>query len=260
VQQMLLNLATNARDAMPKGGQLKIDLALATPADALMAAQEWGAPGYYVVLTVSDNGNGMDAGLRARIFEPYFSTKSPEQGSGLGLAMVYGLMKQHLGYVLVTSMPGAGTDVRLYFPVTAETVPVTPPEVGQAAPRVNQTILVVEDQESIRSAMMRALAKYGYRVVSASDGEEGLQLWRANAGGIDLIVSDAIMPRMGGLALFAAVKREQPGVRFLLTSGYTGEEVRKSAPVTVDLPFLPKPWTVNELLTAVRGVLVLGQP
>ncbi len=129
------------------------------------------------------------------------------------------------------------------------------------APGAHQTILVVEDQESIRRAMMRALTRFGYRVLSAVDGVEGLQLWRANADSIDLVISDAIMPRMGGLALFEAVSREDPGIDFLLTSGYTGEEVRKSgAPVTVDLPFLPKPWTVEELLTAVRKTLVIHKP
>jgi two-component system cell cycle sensor histidine kinase/response regulator CckA len=122
----------------------------------------------------------------------------------------------------------------------------------------DQTILVVEDQDDVRSAATRALGRFGYRVLSASDGEEGLQLWRANADAIDLIVSDAIMPRMGGLALYETVNRERPGVRFLLTSGYTGEEVRKSAPASVELPFLPKPWTVNELVTAMRKVLSRG--
>jgi CheY-like chemotaxis protein len=191
----------------------------------------------------------------ARIFEPYFSTKPKDQGTGLGMAMVYGLMKQHLGFVLVHSVPGTGTTVRLYFPVTAEAVPESAPPVQHAAQRGNQTILVVEDQESVRTAAIRALTRFGYQVLSAADGEEGLQVWRANADTVDLIVSDAIMPRMGGLALYEAVSRARAGVRFLLTSGYTGEEVRKSAPVTVDLEFLSKPWTVSELLTAVRKIL-----
>jgi hypothetical protein len=255
VQQMLLNLATNARDAMPDGGRLTFDLQLATPADELMAAQEWGAPGHYVVLVVSDNGCGMDARTLGRIFEPYFSTKPQDQGTGLGMAMVYGLMKQHLGFVLVHSVPGTGTSVRLYFPVTAEAVPEAAPPVRHATQSGNQTILVVEDQESVRTAAIRALTRFGYQVLSAADGEEGLQVWRANADAVDLIISDAIMPRMGGLALYEAVSRDRAGVRFLLTSGYTGEEVRKSAPTTVDLPFLTKPWTVNDLLTAVRKML-----
>jgi len=255
VQQMLLNLANNARDAMPNGGRLALDVELSTPADELMAAQEWGAPGHYVVLVASDNGCGMDAVTLSRIFEPYFSTKPQDQGTGLGMSMVYGLMKQHLGYVLVESAPGTGTTVRLYFPVTAEAVPEVAPAVRHTAQSGNQTILVVEDQESVRTAAIRALTRYGYQVLSAADGEEGLQLWRANADSVDLIISDAIMPRMGGLALFEAVSQDRPGVRFLLTSGYTGDEVQKSAPVTVDLPFLSKPWTVKELLTAVRKIL-----
>ncbi len=258
VQHMVLNLATNARDAMPEGGVLRVDVALATPADEHLAAEEWGTPGYYVVLAVTDNGIGMDAATRGRIFEPYFSTKTSDQGTGLGMAMVYGLMKQHLGYVLVSSKPGAGTAVRLYFPVSADAVPVAVPEIRQMPQTGHQTILVVEDQEAVRSATTRALLRFGYQVLSASDGEEGLQLWRTNADAIDLVLSDAIMPRMGGLALFDAVSRERPGVRFLLTSGYTGEEVRQSAPTTIEVPFLPKPWTVNELLAGVREVLKVG--
>jgi PAS domain S-box-containing protein len=263
VQQILFNLATNARDAMPDGGQLRLHVGLATPADQLMAAQAWGTPGHYVVLSVTDNGTGMAPQTVARIFEPYFSTKSAEQGTGLGMAMVYGLMKQHLGYVLVNSEPGVGTEVRLYFPVSQEpveldvaAVPQLPQnEVPQAPQRKGQTILVVEDQESVRSATTRALARYGYRVLSAADGEEGLQVWRANSDTIDLVISDAIMPRMSGLALREAVRRQQPGARFLLTSGYTGEEVNQSAQVAIETPFLSKPWTVSELLAAVREVL-----
>jgi two-component system cell cycle sensor histidine kinase/response regulator CckA len=258
VQQMLLNLATNARDAMPEGGQLRIDLQPATPADTLLAAQEWGTPGHYTVLAVSDTGCGMDAQTAARVFEPYFSTKTAEHGTGLGMAMVYGLMKQHLGYVLVNSKPGEGTEVRLYFPVSAEAVEVAAPEVRHLPQNGNQTILVVEDQEAVRSATTRAQVRFGYRELSAADGEEGLQVWHSNTSIIDLVISDAIMPRMGGLALFAALSKEHPGIRFLLTSGYTGEEVRKSAPTPVELPFLTKPWTVNELLTAVRAVLNRG--
>jgi PAS domain S-box-containing protein len=255
VQQMLFNLATNARDALVDGGRVVIHVGLATPSDQLMAKQEWGTPGRYVVLTFSDNGAGMEDQVLARIFEPYFSTKPPDQGSGLGMAMVYGLMKQHLGYVLVDSKPGVGTTVRLYFPVTAEAVVVSPPEPGQVTSNGNQTILVVEDQLAVRSAATRALTRFGYRVLSAADGEEGLRMWQANADTVDLVISDAIMPRMGGLALFEAVRRERPGVRFLLTSGYTGEEVRKTAPMSIDLPFLSKPWTVNELLAEVRKAL-----
>lgn len=255
IQQMLLNLATNARDAMPDGGRLELEVKLATPADELMAKQDWGAPGHYVVLAVSDNGCGMDAHTKARIFEPYFTTKPQDQGTGLGMSMVYGLMKQHLGYVLVDSAPGAGTTVRLYFPVTGEALPDAAPPVRHTVQNGHQTILVVEDQESVRTAAIRALTRYGYQVLSAADGEEGLHVWRANPDAVDLIISDAIMPRMGGLELYAAVRQDRAGVRFLLTSGYTGEEKRTGDATRAELPFLTKPWTVSELLTAVRKVL-----
>jgi PAS domain S-box-containing protein len=255
VQQMVLNLATNARDAMPDGGRMQIDVSLATTDDEQMAAHDWGTPGRYVVLAVTDGGVGMDASTVARIFEPYFTTKPQGQGTGLGMAMVYGLMKQHLGYVLVNSKPGAGTEVRLYFPASADALPASIPESTRKPHRGHQMILVVEDQEAVRLAATRALDRFGYRVLCAADGEDALQIWRRNPDAVDLVFSDAVMPRMGGLALFEAVNRERPGVRFLLTSGYTGEEVRHTSPTRADLPFLPKPWTLNELLEGVREVL-----
>ena len=262
VQHMLLNLATNAADAidaMPEGGRLKIHLEPATPEEKQMATQEWGAPGHYVVLSVSDNGGGMTPETLARIFEPYFTTKPADRGSGLGMAMVYGLMKQHLGYVLVNSTVGAGTEVRLYFPVSAHAVEATVAEAPPPLrPHARQTILVVEDQEAVRSAATRGLTRFGYTVFAAADGEEGLQVWHDHADTIDLVVSDIIMPRMGGLALYEAVSREREGVRFLLTSGFSGEEALQHTPTTSALPFLPKPWTLHELLAAVRGVLPQG--
>jgi PAS domain S-box-containing protein len=255
VQQMLFNLVTNAGDAMPGGGRLVINLERATPAEKQMASHDWGTPGHYVVLSVSDNGSGMSEQTVARIFEPYFTTKPAEHGSGLGMAMVYGLMKQHLGYVLVSSTLGKGTEVRLYFPVSAQVVKPAMPEVRHQPQSGNHAILVVDDQEAVRSAASRSLVRFGYRVLSAADGEEGLKMWRADPDGIDLVISDAIMPRMGGLELYEAMSREHPGVRFLLTSGYTGEEVSQTTPTTVDIPFLAKPWTLQELLTAVRDAL-----
>jgi PAS domain S-box-containing protein len=258
VQHMLLNIANNGADAMPDGGRLTLHVEPATPDDKYMAAQEWGAPGHYVVLSVRDTGVGMSPETLARIFEPYFTTKPPDRGSGLGMAMVYGLMKQHLGYVLVNSQLGVGTEVRLYFPVSAHAVEPPAVEARPVRPHAHQTILVVEDQEAVRSAAMRGLKRFGYTVLGAADGEEGLDLWHKHADTIDLVVSDIIMPRMGGLALYAAVSRERAGVRFLLTSGFTGEETVQHTAATKALPFLPKPWTLNELLAAVRAVLPKG--
>jgi PAS domain S-box-containing protein len=258
VQRILLNVATNAADAMPEGGRLTIHLEPATPDEKQMAVQEWGVPGHYVVLSVTDNGCGMTPETLARIFEPYFTTKPADRGSGLGMAMVYGLMKQHLGYVLVNSTLGAGTEVRLYFPVSAHAVETASPEARPVRSHERQTILVVEDQEAVRGAATRGLTRFGYTVLAAADGEEGLRVWHDHAETIDLVVSDIIMPRMGGLALYAAVSRERAGVRFLLTSGFTGEEALQHTAATRALPFLPKPWTLHELLAAVRGVLHPG--
>ena len=256
VQHMLLNLANNGADAMPNGGRLTIHLESATPDEKHMAAEEWGAPGHYVVLSVSDDGHGMTPETLARVFEPYFTTKPADRGSGLGMAMVYGLMKQHLGYVLVNSTLGVGTEVRLYFPVSARAVEAPAPEaLLPVRPHAKQTILVVEDQESVRSAATRGLKRFGYTVFDAADGEEGLKVWHEHADTIDLVVSDIVMPRMSGLALYEAVSKERAGVRFLLTSGFTGEEALQHTDTTRALPFLPKPWTLNELLLAVRGVL-----
>jgi PAS domain S-box-containing protein len=259
VQHILLNLATNARDAIAEHGRIAIAVRRATPEEERRAAEDWGGRGRHVVLSVSDDGCGMDAQTVARVFEPYFSTKSREQGAGLGMAMVYGLMKQQRGFIQVSSRPGAGTDVLLYFPAMSDPAPAAvapaPPAAREGGDR---TILVVEDEAEVRSAATRALTRFGYRVLSAADGEEGLRAWRASRETIDLVFSDAIMPRMGGLALYQEMSRERPGIRFLLTSGFTGEEVRDSGPTAADLPFLAKPWTLDELRAAVRGALEGG--
>jgi PAS domain S-box-containing protein len=256
VQQMVLNLATNARDAMPNGGTLRVELSQTLFDATHVAIHGWGRPGRYVTLAVTDTGSGMDEETLARIFEPYFSTKSVGLGSGLGMAMVFGLMKQHRGYVHAESDPGVRTIVRLYFPAVAAGV-ATPSATTATTSLVrgHETVLVVEDEAGVRIAMTRSLARLGYHVMSAVDGREGLDIWRANADEIDLVISDAIMPRMGGLALLEAIRRERPGVRFLLTSGYTAEQVSEGSPALIDVPLLPKPWTMSELVERVRATL-----
>jgi PAS domain S-box-containing protein len=259
VQQILLNLTTNARDAMPGGGRLGIEVGPAT-LDSEQAAAQGGEPGAYVVVTVSDSGTGMDDGTKARIFEPFFTTKPQGQGTGLGMAMVYGLMKQHRGHVALRSEPGLGTRVELYFPASGDAVPVLPPKAKATLAGGHETILVVEDEASVRTVATRALERHGYRVITAMDGEEGLRLWREHAGEIELVISDAIMPHMGGLELFEAVSRECPTIRFLLSSGYTGQEVAPEGDLRHRLAFLQKPWSVDALLAKVRETLTAGPP
>jgi len=255
VQQVLLNLATNARDAMPAGGTLRVAVDAAELDEEHIALHGWGRPGRYARLTLSDSGEGMTPEVRAHLFEPFFTTKQPGLGTGLGMAMVYGLVKQHRGFVFVYSEPGHGTTVRVYFPVAA-TEPARRPAAPEPARAGNrrETIMVVEDEEPIRRAARRVLERHGYDVVVASDGAEALQVIRAGTA-VDLVISDAIMPRMGGLALYETLARERPGVPFLLTSGYTGAEVAEQHAGSVGLPFLPKPWTMADLLSRVRAVL-----
>jgi CheY-like chemotaxis protein len=197
----------------------------------------------------------MDATTRARVFEPFFSTKPRGQGTGLGMAMVYGLVEQHGGAVFVASEPGRGTSVTLGFRATADRDEAAEAETQRTPTHGHETILLVEDEESVRTAGTRVLGQFGYRVIAAADGEEGLRLWRENAPTIDLVLSDAVMPRMGGFDLFEALSQEGAGVPFLLTSGYAGDELGRNRRWPSGLTLLPKPWTVDELLTAVRGVL-----
>ncbi len=253
VHQILLNLATNARDAMPDGGTLGISLEPASLDDVHVATHGWGEPGRYVCLAVSDTGVGMDAETRKRLFEPFFTTKPTGRGTGLGMAMVYGLMKQHRGFVFVYSEPGHGSVIKLYFPVGEKA-----PGVPQPAPAPllggSETILVVEDEPAIRHAARRALERVGYRVLAAADGVEALEVLEQMPG-VALVVTDVIMPRLGGFALYEAAREKLPGVRFLFTSGYTGADVREQYPILAQVPFIAKPWTVDELLDRVAEVL-----
>ncbi len=253
VEQILLNLATNARDAMPGGGTLRIEV-YRTHLDR--AAYGWIVPGDYVCLAVGDTGVGMDEAVRRRIFEPFFTTKITGRGTGLGMAMVYGLMKQHGGYVNVYSEPGRGTTVKTYFP-HAQTGDQAAPGVS-ATPALRPgtgTVLVVEDEAELRRVAQRVLERAGYTVLVAADGESGLTTYRRHRGAVDLILTDVVMPGMGGKALLDAVRAEGGDVPFLFASGYTASDVRESVLLGQDLPFLHKPWSMQDLLVAVGDVL-----
>ncbi|MBI4541674.1 MAG: PAS domain S-box protein [Gemmatimonadetes bacterium] len=255
VEQILVNLVTNARDAMPDGGMLTIAVQSAALDRVRCDRLGWGEPGRYVALTVRDTGTGMDDETRQRIFEPFFTTKPVGTGTGLGMSMVYGLVKQHLGYVSVESEPGHGTVITLYIPPTDE-VPAAPPQ-APATPATggHETILVVDDEDSLRRATRRVLERQGYSVLSAGDGAEALELWRAHRGDIALVMSDVVMPRLTGPELWQVIEREHPGAKILFTSGYTDPGSQETASLPPGLPFLAKPWTINDLLRRVREVL-----
>ena len=259
VEQVLMNLVTNARDAMPSQGTLLVQARRAVLDEAYCEARGWGKAGEYVAIEVSDTGVGMDQETRQRIFEPFFTTKPVGTGTGLGMAMVYGLVKQHYGYVDVYSELGRGTTVRVFLPAWGEG-PGLAERPAPAQPRGGtETILLVEDEETLRRTSKRVLERYGYTVLTATDGGEALEALQVHQGEVALVISDVVMPGMGGAALFQNLERAGHRVRFLFTSGYTARDVEEAARIPPGAPFLPKPWNVADLLSRVRVLLDVPQ-
>jgi PAS domain S-box-containing protein len=255
VEQIVISLATNARDAMPEGGVVRIELQRVDLDEAHRAVHGFGAAGRYICLAMSDTGVGMDERTKARVFDPFFTTKAPGSGTGLGLATVYSLMQQHDGFVHIYSEVGQGTTVRVYFPVAR----TTPARGGVAAATElrggKETILVVEDEPPIRRAAQRVLEKFGYNVLVAADGQEALDLLGREGSHVDLVLTDVVMPRLGGRALFDKVREAGGKQKFLFASGYTARDVHESAHLSPDMAFLSKPWTLTDLVGRVRDVL-----
>ena len=237
IEQIVLNLAVNARDAMPEGGTLTI----ATSSEPSR-----------VVLTVIDTGCGMTDDVKARMFEPFFTTKPFGKGTGLGLATVYGIVQQTHGEIDVNTAPGLGTTVRISLPAaSAADAEAADREDGAADTGGSETILVVEDNDSVRTLTMEALSRGGYRVIEAADGEAALRAAREHAGAIDIVLTDVIMPVMGGRALASRLRALYPGLKIIFTSGYMDE---KSA-VDPGVPFIHKPFSPPSLLRCIRSVL-----
>lgn len=255
VEQILLNLVTNARDAMPSGGVLTIGMAETVIDEGYRSSRGWGKPGAYVRLSVADTGIGMDQATLGHVFEPFFTTKPPGIGTGLGLAMVYGLVKQQRGLVDVRSRPGEGTTVEVYLPVATRPARAQPAGALAELPGGHETILLVEDEEGIRRSAGRILSRFGYNVLLAADGEEALALYRQHRANIHLVISDVVMPRLGGTQLYQELHREPDPPKFILTSGYAARDVGDRAVLDLAGPLLQKPWNVDELLRRVRQAL-----
>jgi nitrogen-specific signal transduction histidine kinase len=259
IEQVILNLAVNARDAMPQGGTLTIATECAVVGELFARTHLDLEPGAYVVLSVRDTGVGMAPEVRSRAFDPFFTTKALGKGTGLGLSTVYGIVRQSGGAVWLDSTPGAGTTVWLYLPRVAATAErESPPPVAEDGP-VDATVLLVEDERVVRDLARRTLARAGYRVLEASDGEEALEVSRRHPGPIDLVVSDVVMPRMGGRALVACLLAERPGLRVLFMSGYPNDagDLREVTGATGD--FLQKPFAPSQLLARASGLLSPGR-
>jgi two-component system, cell cycle sensor histidine kinase and response regulator CckA len=249
LEQVIMNLAVNARDAMPGGG--KLTLATAT---VFLDAEV--RPGRYVLLDVSDTGCGMDAGTQARIFEPFFTTKDVGKGTGLGLATVYGIVKQSEGHIAVSSKPGRGTTIKVYLPEVSD-LAVPAPVPGAAAPflRGQETVLLVEDEAALRLLMLSMLRQSGYMVLQARDGTEALRLSDHHHEPIHLLVSDVLMPRMTGPALAEALAERRPALKVLYVSGYTDHAILPHDLLRPGVAFLQKPFTLDALARKMREVL-----
>jgi PAS domain S-box-containing protein len=250
IEQVIVNLATNSRDAMPEGGKLVIETANAEIDERAGGKNVGIKPGSYVMLAVSDTGIGMDAETRSRLFEPFFTTKAPGKGAGLGLATVYGAVKQSEGQVTVYSQPSCGTIFEIYLPRLKEAV-TEPAKKGSA--KGSESILLVDDEEGVRRLVSAILHSNGYDVLEAPNGPAALAVYEKNAHKIDLVLTDIVMPQMTGLELGDKLTERSPGLRILYMSGYRDNPVANGT--DAPRPFLHKPFTPDVLLGKVREVL-----
>jgi two-component system cell cycle sensor histidine kinase/response regulator CckA len=257
VEQVIANLAVNARDAMPEGGKLTLDTSPVHIEQALVSQNFVVESGDYVVLSVRDDGIGMADEVKEHIFEPFFTTKRDGKGTGLGLATCYGIVKQNGGYIWVDSEPEQGTTFRIYFPRVDEEPETLPERVESRQPgRGKETILLVEDEPSVREIAARVLREYGYRVLEASTGEEALRVARSpDSGRIHLLLSDIVMPELGGRELAERLVAEVPGIKVVFISGYPGDAIARRGHLSPARTIIQKPFTPAELARRVRNCL-----
>jgi signal transduction histidine kinase len=261
MKQVLVNMAVNARNAMPEGGKLTIETANAVLDTA--SAQQWAglAPGHYIKLSVSDSGIGMDEHIKAHLFEPFFTTKEPGKGTGLGLATCYGIVKEMKGDIRVWSEPGQGATLEIYLPREGAAVKEVPVSDSPRLPRGTETVLLVEDEPSVRRLAAEVLQRQGYKVLEADNGEEALRVAQEHGGErIHLLLTDIVMPRMGGKVLAERLTSLFPNIIPLFTSGYAGDDLTSSEDPEALVPFLAKPFLPASLARKVREVLDSASP
>jgi PAS domain S-box-containing protein len=256
IHQVIMNLAVNARDAMPGGGTLDIETTNVTLDQANTATMHHEVTlGRYVLMSVTDTGHGMDETTRQRIFEPFFTTKEIGKGTGLGLATVYGIVRQNGGWIEVQSEVGVGTSFRVYLPRIDASLLPEKHELGAATEKGSETILVVEDQEAVRSFAGAALKQYGYHVIETSDGEEAIDAAAKHSGEIHLLLTDVVLPGMNGKEVSEMLKAFRPNLKVLFTSGYTADAIGNRGVLSPDVAFLHKPFSPEQLAAKVRDVL-----
>jgi PAS domain S-box-containing protein len=256
VEQAIVNLAVNARDAMPMGGHLRIETSDVTLDEHYARTHMGVKPGEFTMIAVSDDGHGMDAETRRHIFEPFFTTKEKGKGTGLGLATVYGIVKQTGGDIWVYSEPGQGTTFKLYFPTVKE--PLAEASGGEVMPTKQsggETVLVVEDETAVRELTVRILQQLGYTILTASSGAEALEISQTHGGHIDLLLTDVVMPNMSGRQLADHLLSSRPKTKVLFLSGYTENTVVHHGVLDPGVDFLPKPFSRENLSKKLRDVL-----
>jgi len=256
LEQVLMNFATNARDAMPVGGRLSIAAECVQLDQAFVAAHGLGAPGPYARITVTDTGKGMEQKILDKIFEPFFTTKEVGKGTGLGLAVVYGIIREHQGHIEAASEPGKGTTFRFFLPLIAEQEPAAPiPPAQLKPPGGRETILLAEDEPAVRELFASILEQNGYTVIEAVNGEDGVRKFEEHWGAIDLLLFDLVMPKMNGKLAMEAIRKLQPDIKGVFVSGYAPENIRHKELTDLRTTVLYKPVAIAELLQAVRQAL-----
>jgi signal transduction histidine kinase/CheY-like chemotaxis protein len=255
IEQVLMNLATNARDAMPDGGRLYIETDQVVFDEETARRHDFGKPGRYAMISVSDTGAGMDETVRERIFDPFFTTKEVGKGTGLGLAMTYGIVKQHDGGIVLESEIGRGSTFKIFLPV----VPVV--EKGKLPPDLpairggSETILLAEDDDIVRELSRHVLEQFGYQVIEATDGEDAVNKFMENRESIKLLLLDVVMPKKNGREVYAKISIFKPGIKALFLSGYTADVMRQRGLLESGFQFMMKPAPVNDLLRKIRSLL-----
>jgi CheY-like chemotaxis protein len=256
LEQGLVNLVVNARDAMPHGGRITI-----TTTNRELASDTAGRPngvrvGSYVVLEVTDTGVGIDLANHARIFEPFFTTKEPGKGTGLGLSSVYGIVQQSGGHITVDSMPGRGATFSMFLPRYIGSEPATATKLDRRRlPGGSETLLLVEDEAAVRSSARRLLERQGYHVLEARHGADALRIVEESGRPIDLVVTDLVMPEMGGKELAERLRAHRPGLKILFMSGYTEKSIAAGGIMPPHTGFVEKPFTVEQLMRRLREIL-----
>jgi len=255
MEQVLMNLAVNARDAMPSGGRLMIETEDVILNEDDSDRGDGIKPGAYVMLSITDTGEGMSPDVQKKIFEPFFTTKEKGKGTGLGLAMIYGIVKQHNGHISVYSEPGNGTTFKIYLPVSEEDVIEEDPNPSDEIPRGKETIMIVDDDASVRRLVVDMLEPLGYRLFGASSGSEAMQILNTFAGDIDLLLTDVIMPGMNGKQLADIFRSMHPGAKVIFMSGYTAEMIDRHGAFPPGVALFQKPLTMKKLAKKLREIL-----